>query len=81
MGNRDLITPASALLPDLAGAAIAWKNMIIFAGGTCSSGNSDVIDIYNEAAGTWSVKKLSQPRAGLRGATVGGNYSVFVGGE
>ena len=73
--------PSPSTHTDLAGAAIAWRNMIVFAGGTGEAGNSDVIDIYDEAAGTWSVKRLSQPRAGLRGATVGGNYSVFVGGE
>ena len=65
---------------DLAGAAIAWRNMVVFAGGTNSGGSSDVIDVYDEGAGSWSTERLSMPRSGLRGATVGGNYSVFVGG-
>jgi hypothetical protein len=40
---------------------------------------ADAVDVYNNAAGTWSTARLSVKRAYLRGTSVG-HMALFAGG-
>jgi len=57
---------------------------VLFSGGVSGtpytvSHVSDVVDIYDDATGTWSVAQLSRRRAGLAATTVNGE-AIFAGG-
>lgn len=65
-------------------AATSNMNKVFFAGGLAgdyvrSVKSSDVVDIYDTKAGTWSVEHLSQARYDIAAASVG-NKVLFAGG-
>ncbi len=70
-------------------AATSVGNLAIFAGGLVyyyptgsvspSSTESDVVDLYNSATGTWSTARLSVARYNLAATSVG-NLAFFAGG-
>ena len=67
-------------------AATSVGNLAIFAGGLVYSSSfapgsteSDAVDLYNSASGTWSTARLSVARYNM-GATSVGNLAFFAGG-
>lgn len=60
-------------------AATTVGNKALFAGGGAGSGDSNLVDIYDNSSGTWSTAKLSAPRYGMAATTVG-NKAIFAGG-
>jgi ELWxxDGT repeat protein len=62
----------------LGSATVGTK--VFFAGGFIgTSGNSNVVDIYDNATSTWSIAALSQARNSLGAASIG-NKAFFAGG-
>jgi hypothetical protein len=47
---------------------------------TAVSGDSNVVDLYNGASGTWSTAQLSANLQGLAATSVG-NVAIFAGGD
>jgi hypothetical protein len=48
-------------------------------GVTAGGGESNVVDLYSSASGTWSTAQLSAARSGLRATSIG-NVAIFAGG-
>ncbi len=48
-------------------------------GVTAGSGDSNAVDLYNSASGTWSTAQLSVARRFLAATSVG-NVAIFAGG-
>ncbi len=46
---------------------------------TAGNGDSNAVDLYNSASGTWSTAQLSVARWGLAATSVG-NVAIFAGG-
>jgi hypothetical protein len=44
-----------------------------------NDGNSNAVDLYNSASGTWSTAQLSVARIHLAATSVG-NVAIFAGG-
>ena len=42
--------------------------------------DSNAVDLYNSASGTWSIAQLSVARGGLAATSVG-NVAIFAGGK
>ena len=61
--------------------AVATCRPMRFAAGTSTfpSGNTNVVDLYNSASGTWSTAQLSVARRDLAAAAVG-NLAFCAGG-
>ena len=47
---------------------------------TAGSGDSNAVDLYNSASGTWSTAQLSVSRFSLAATSVG-NVTIFAGGS
>ena len=45
-----------------------------------AGGQSNAVDLYNSASGTWSTAQLSVARHSLAATSVG-NVAIFAGGE
>ena len=46
---------------------------------TADNGNSNAVDLYNSASGTWSTAQLNVSRYGIAATSVG-NVAIFTGG-
>jgi len=51
--------------------AVSW--------GSLAGANSNAVDLYNSASGTWSTAQLSVARGDLAATSVG-NVAIFAGG-
>jgi autotransporter-associated beta strand protein len=61
-------------------SATSAGGLVFFAGGDTSSGDSNVVDIYNTSTSVWSTATLSQARNQLAATSVG-NQVFFAGGQ
>jgi hypothetical protein len=61
-------------------AAVSVGGYALFAGGTATSGDSSVVDVYVAATDTWGLAHLSQASGGLSAATVG-SLALFADGS
>jgi hypothetical protein len=62
------------------GVLMTCASFILFADG--GSGSSNVVDIFNVTAGTWSTAALSQARYGLVATSLpNAGVAIFAGGQ
>ncbi|HET9826274.1 MAG TPA: kelch repeat-containing protein, partial [Chitinophagaceae bacterium] len=74
------VTPLSMVLPYAEGRTVAANgNKILFAGGYSGSTIFPTVYIYDNRSGAWSLKQLSEPRAGMVAAVLGNKF-FFAGG-
>ena len=65
-----------------------WEDVVVFATCAClmpcaagTNGYSNVVDIFNVRAGTWSTAALSQNRSNLAATSLpGAGVAIFAGG-
>ncbi|SHJ58731.1 hypothetical protein [Thermoclostridium caenicola] len=61
--------------------AASNRNYAIFAGGSSSGGNHNTVDAYNASLTRSTPTGLSLARTDVSGASMGGLFAVFAGGE
>ena len=78
--SRTWLTPNKLTVPRCACSAEYMNGTVFIAGGLSLNDNSNRVDLYEIATGSWTYTSLSQARQGMVSGVLSSGVVIFVGG-